>query len=117
MVLLELVTGRKPLDSEFGESTDIVEWLRTKTRENRSLEEALDPIVGTCQHVQEEMLLVLKIALLCTAKMPRDRPSMRDVITMLGEAKPRRKNGSVGVGGHEENEKPLFSNSPVNGLV
>uniref|UniRef100_A0A2P2PB45 Uncharacterized protein n=1 Tax=Rhizophora mucronata TaxID=61149 RepID=A0A2P2PB45_RHIMU len=37
------------------------------------------------------MLLVLRIAILCTAKLPKYRPSMRDVIAMLGEAKPRRK--------------------------
>lgn len=46
---------------------------------------------ASCWWVQEEMLLVLRIALLCTSRFPRDRPSMRDVITMLAEAKPRRK--------------------------
>lgn len=37
---------------------------------------------------------MLRIVVLCTAKLPRDRPSMRDALTMLGEAKPRRKSGS-----------------------
>lgn len=114
VVLLELLTGKKPLEPEFGESTDIVEWIRRKISENRNLEEALDPNVGNCKHVQEEMLLVLRIALLCTAKHPKDRPSMRDVITMLGEAKPRRKSNSIN---NDSIEKPVFSTSPVNGLV
>ncbi|GAB2281832.1 hypothetical protein Dimus_016396 [Dionaea muscipula] len=113
VVLLELVTGKRPLDPGFGESTDVVEWIRNKIRSNRPLERVLDPsLCGDCKYVQEEMLLVLRIALLCTAKLPRDRPSMRDVITMLGEAKPRRKNESTA---HKEDKlKPVFSTSPVN---
>ena len=92
VVLLELLS----LESlstypEFRESVDIVEWIRRKVRDNKSLEEALDLNVGSCKHVQEEMQLVLRLALLCTAKLPKDRPSMRDVITMLREAKPQRK--------------------------
>ncbi|KAI9180661.1 hypothetical protein LWI28_006986 [Acer negundo] len=109
VVLLELLTGKRPLDPEFGESVDIVEWIRRKV----NLEEVLDPNVGSCKHVQEEMLLVLRIAIVCTAKLPKDRPSMRDVITMLGEAKPRRKSSSS----IDNKEKPVFSTSPVNGLL
>ncbi|KAF9661106.1 hypothetical protein SADUNF_Sadunf19G0033200 [Salix dunnii] len=115
VVLLELVTGKMPLDPAFGESVDIVEWIRIKIR---TLEEALDhSIAGHCKHVQEEMLLVLRIAILCTAKLPKDRPSMRDVITMLGEAKPRRK--SICQNGVQDpsKERPIFSNSPVVGLL
>lgn len=112
VVLMELLTGKRPLDPEFGESVDIVEWIRRKIRDNNSLETALDPNVGNTKHVQEEMLLVLRIALLCTAKLPKDRPSMRDVITMLGEAKPRRKSSS-----NNATNNPVFSTSPVNGLL
>ena len=120
VVLMELLTGKRALDPEFGESVDIVEWIRLKIRDNKALEEALDPSVGGTKHVQEEMLLVLRIALLCTAKLPKDRPSMRDVITMLGEAKPRRKSSSSSSnnGGTPTNkDKPVFSTSPVNGLL
>ncbi|CAN1233977.1 Leucine-rich repeat receptor-like protein kinase PXL1 [Linum perenne] len=114
VVLLELLTGKMPLDPAFGESVDIVEWIRTKMRNNKPLEEVLDPnIAGQCKHVQEEMLLVLRIAILCTAKLPKERPSMRDVITMLGEAKPRRKS----ISHSSTKEKPIFSNSPVIGLL
>ena len=116
VVLLELVTGKMPLDTVFGECTDIVEWVRSKIRNHKATEEALDPnIAGHCKHVQEEMLLVLRIALVCTAKNPKDRPSMRDVITMLGEAKPRRK--SISLNPNNNVEKPIFSNSPVVGLL
>ncbi|XP_038714202.1 MDIS1-interacting receptor like kinase 1 [Tripterygium wilfordii] len=117
VVLLELITGKRPLEPEFGESVDIVEWIRMKIRDNRALEEALDPNIGNCKYVQEEMLVVLRIALLCTAKLPRDRPSMRDVITMLGEAKPRRKSSNTSSINDSNIEKPVFSTSPVNGLL
>ena len=117
VVLLELLTGKQPLDREFGESVDIVEWIRRKVRDNKALEEALDPNVGSCKHVKEEMQLVLRLALLCTAKLPKDRPSMRDVITMLGEAKPWRKSSSNNDGCTTNKDKPVFTTSPVNGLL
>ncbi|KAL2456195.1 Leucine-rich repeat receptor-like protein kinase PXL2 [Forsythia ovata] len=116
VVLMELLTGRRPLDPEFGESVDIVEWMCRKMRD-KLLEEALDPTVGNTKHVQEEMLLVLRIAILCTAKLPKDRPSMRDVLTMLGEAKPRRKSSSNNGGNSTNKDRPVFSTSPVNGLL
>lgn len=118
VVLLELLTGKSPLDSEFGESVDIVEWIRRKIRDNKPLEEALDPSVGNCRHVVEEMLLVLRIALLCTAKLPKDRPSMRDVIMMLEEAKPRSKSDSNNKKDEANKMTPVFSTSSlVGGLV
>lgn len=116
IVLLELLTGKWPLDKEFGESIDIVGWVRRKL-DNKCAEEVLDPSVGNCKHVQEEMLLVLRIALLCTAKLPKDRPSMRDVIMMLGEAKPRRKSGKSNETFVANKEMTVISTSPVNGLL
>ncbi|KAL5664324.1 hypothetical protein ACJX0J_024432, partial [Zea mays] len=124
VVLMELITGHRAVEAEFGEGQDIVGWVRDKIRSN-TVEEHLDPHVGgRCAHVREEMLLVLRIAVLCTAKAPRDRPSMRDVITMLGEAKPRRKSGSSSGGGTAsgkdsaapavavDRDRPVFSTTP-----
>ncbi|TMW88237.1 hypothetical protein EJD97_018870 [Solanum chilense] len=119
VVLLELVTGKMPLDPLFGESIDIVEWVRRKVN-NKASVEALDAdVAGQCKHVHEEMLLVLKIALLCTAKLPKERPSMRDIITMLGEAKPRRKSicQNWGYGTSANKDKLIFAHSPVIGLL
>ncbi|XP_010475663.1 PREDICTED: leucine-rich repeat receptor-like protein kinase PXL1 [Camelina sativa] len=113
VVLLELVTGKMPIDPSFEDSIDVVEWIRRKVKKNESLEEVIDAsIAGECKHVIEEMLLALRIALLCTAKLPKDRPSIRDVITMLAEAKPRRKSVCHGAG-----DLPIFRNSPVVGLI
>ncbi|KAI4369459.1 hypothetical protein MLD38_017896 [Melastoma candidum] len=120
VVLLELVTGRTPLDPSFGESVDIVEWVRSKARDNGAAAAArvLDPsIAGQCKDVQEEMLLVLRVALLCTATMPKERPSMRDVLTMLGEAKPRRKSVCYNQVLDASRDKPVFTTSPTVGLL
>ncbi|XP_047078990.1 MDIS1-interacting receptor like kinase 1-like [Lolium rigidum] len=122
VVLMELITGRRAVEAAFGEGQDIVGWVRDKIRSN-TVEEHLDPLVGGgCAHVREEMLLVLRIAVLCTAKLPRDRPSMRDVLTMLGEAKPRRKSGSSATASNAavvtaptavvDKDKPVFSTTP-----
>ncbi|XP_057839163.2 MDIS1-interacting receptor like kinase 1 [Cryptomeria japonica] len=93
VVLMELLTGKRPIEPlEFGEGMNIVEWVRSKHGVKDGMEQALDPnVAGSSNSVKEEMILVLRIALLCTSSIPRDRPSMRDVVTMLGEAMPRRK--------------------------
>lgn len=92
VVLLEILTGRRSVDSEFGDAINIVDWVRSKIQTKEGIAEVLDQNVGaSCGSVQEEMMLVLRVALLCTTRCPADRPSMRDVVSMLSEAKPRRK--------------------------
>lgn len=93
IVLLELLTGRQPVEtSDLGESVNIAEWVSGKMQAKEGLQDVLDSDVHAgCCSVQEEMILVLRVALLCTSRLPRDRPSMRDVVTMLSEAQPRLK--------------------------
>ncbi|KAJ7526780.1 hypothetical protein O6H91_16G023400 [Diphasiastrum complanatum] len=92
VVLLELLTGKRPVEPEFGDTVNIVEWVRHKAQTKELILEVLESTIGAaCSSVQEEMMLVLRVALLCTSVVPKDRPSMRDVVTMLLEAKPRRK--------------------------
>ncbi|XP_074307853.1 uncharacterized protein LOC141642810 [Silene latifolia] len=118
VVLLELITGMKPLDPTIGEATDLVDWVRGKIRDSKGTEEVLDADVsGKCKYIQEEMILVLRIALLCTVKLPKERPSMRDIITMLREAKPRRKSICNNDGYSVNIDKPVFTTSPVTGLL
>lgn len=118
VVLMELITGRKPVEAELGEDQDMVGWVtdRLRSADRPPADEVLDrSVAGPCKHVQEEMLLVLRIALLCTARLPRDRPSMRDVLTMLAEAKPRRKSsgaaGAVSFVGRKD-VRPVFTAAP-----
>jgi serine/threonine protein kinase len=88
VVLLELLTGKEPShDPSYGEALDIVAWVRESMQlnEGRVSESVLDPLL---RHSKDsaaitEMLSVQEIALLCSQKNPADRPTMRDVESML----------------------------------
>ncbi|KAG6555332.1 hypothetical protein Mapa_003375 [Marchantia paleacea] len=86
VVLLELVTGRKPLEPEFGDG-DIVKWVTKKIETKAGALEVLDGKIRAS--AQEDMMLVLKVGLLCTNYSPSHRPTMRDVVQMLMEACPK----------------------------
>ncbi|GAB2222119.1 hypothetical protein Drorol1_Dr00013320 [Drosera rotundifolia] len=92
VVLLEILSGKRSVEPEFGDGNSIVEWVRTKVKTKEGVDEILDENAGaSCALVREEMILVLGVALLCTSRNPADRPSMRDVVSMLLEAMPKRK--------------------------
>lgn len=101
---MEILTGKKSVDAEFGEGNSIVDWMRTKIKTKEGLRDVLDKNAGaSCASVREEMMLLLRVALLCTSRNPADRPPMRDVVSMLQEAKPKRKlPGTGGVGGGQK---------------
>ncbi|KAJ4977275.1 hypothetical protein NE237_002381 [Protea cynaroides] len=89
VVILELVTGRLPIDPEFGEK-DLVKWVCT-TLDQKGVDHVLDSKLDSC--FKEEICKVLNIGLLCTSPLPINRPSMRRVVKMLQEvgleSKPR----------------------------
>uniref|UniRef100_A0A5B7B034 non-specific serine/threonine protein kinase n=1 Tax=Davidia involucrata TaxID=16924 RepID=A0A5B7B034_DAVIN len=92
VVLMEILSGKRSVDAEFGEGNSIVDWVRSKIKRKDGINDILDKNAGaSCASVREEMMLVLRVALLCTSRNPTDRPSMRDVVSMLQEAKPKRK--------------------------
>ncbi|KAL5576676.1 hypothetical protein UlMin_018375 [Ulmus minor] len=81
VVILELVTGRLPIDPEFGEK-DLVKWACT-TLDQKGVDHVLDSKLDSC--FKEEVCKVLNIGLLCTSPLPINRPSMRRVVKMLQE--------------------------------
>ncbi|KAL2248571.1 UNVERIFIED_CONTAM: Leucine-rich repeat receptor-like protein kinase TDR [Sesamum indicum] len=92
VVLMEILTGKRSIDTEFGDGNCIVDWVKSKVGMKNGLVDVLDKNAGaSCASVREEMLLLLRVALLCTSRNPADRPSMRDVVSMLQEAKPKQK--------------------------
>ncbi|XP_042506343.1 leucine-rich repeat receptor-like protein kinase TDR [Macadamia integrifolia] len=95
VVLMEILCGKRSVAAEFGDGNSIVDWVKSKMKSKDGVVEILDKNAGSsCASVREEMMLVLRVALLCTSKNPADRPSMRDVLSMLHEAKPKRKSPS-----------------------
>ncbi|KAI5668127.1 hypothetical protein M9H77_17980 [Catharanthus roseus] len=87
VVLLELVTGRKPVEDAYGEGKDIIYWVATHISDRENVLKVLDPKVVS-DFVQDSMIKVLRIATLCTSKLPNLRPNMKDVVKMLIDAEP-----------------------------
>jgi serine/threonine protein kinase len=81
VVLLELVSGRLPVDPEFGEK-DLVKWVCT-TLDQKGVDHVLDSKLDSCY--KEDICKVLNIGLLCTSPLPINRPSMRRVVKLLQE--------------------------------
>ncbi|KAG6656305.1 leucine-rich repeat receptor-like protein kinase TDR [Carya illinoinensis] len=92
VVLMEILSGKRSVDAEFGDGNSIVDWVRSKIKTKDGVKDILDKNAGaSCASVRGEMMQMLKIALLCTSRNPADRPCMRDVVLMLQEAMPKRK--------------------------
>lgn len=86
VVLIELVTGKRPIEPEFGESKDIINWVSSKLKNRESVFDIIDSTIAS--PLKEEAIKILKIAILCTARLPELRPTMRSVVQMLEEAEP-----------------------------
>ncbi|GFY96042.1 leucine-rich receptor-like protein kinase family protein [Actinidia rufa] len=86
VVLMELVTGKRPIEPEYGENKDIVNWVSSKLKTKESVLSMVDSTIPEGQ--REEAIKILRIAILCTARLPALRPTMRSVVQMLEEAEP-----------------------------
>ncbi|KAF8406510.1 hypothetical protein HHK36_008599 [Tetracentron sinense] len=83
IVLLELLTGRRPV--MFTQDEDIVKWVKKQLQKGQ-ISELLEPGLLELDPESsewEEFLLGVKVGLLCTAPAPLDRPSMADTLFML----------------------------------
>ncbi|XP_010499374.1 PREDICTED: receptor-like protein kinase HSL1 isoform X2 [Camelina sativa] len=81
VVILEIVTRKRPVDPELGEK-DLVKWVCT-TLDQKGIEHVIDPKLDSC--FKEEISKILNVGLLCTSPLPINRPSMRRVVKMLQE--------------------------------
>lgn len=87
VVLLEVLTGKQPTDSRIPDGGHIISWVNTELRERkREFTAILDQQLLLQSSTQiQEMLQVLGVALLCVTPCPEERPTMKDVTTMLQE--------------------------------
>ncbi|KAJ9187576.1 hypothetical protein P3X46_003017 [Hevea brasiliensis] len=84
IVLLELVTGQKPLEvsiAEEGFKGNLVDWVNHLVSTGRS-KEAMDKALYGKGH-DDEIMQFLKIAWSCVVSRPKDRPSMYRVYESL----------------------------------
>lgn len=96
VVLLELLTGKTPVQA-LDQGGDLVTRVRHYVR-NHSLTTGIldDRLNLDDRRIVDHMITVLKIALICTSLSPFDRPSMREVVTMLIESKRQDQEDSFG---------------------
>lgn len=80
VLLLELLTGRSPSDQQFEGEMDIVSWVSFHWAEQNPAA-VLDPKLSN--DASDYMVKALSIAILCTAQLPSERPTMREVVKML----------------------------------
>lgn len=88
VVVLEILTGKQPIDPTIPEGLHIVDWVRQR---RGSGVEVLDPSLRVRPEPEiDEMLQTLGVALLCVNPSPDDRPTMKDVAAMLKEIRQER---------------------------
>lgn len=83
IVVLEVLTGKQPIDPTIPDGQHVVDWVRQKKGVG-VLDSAL---LSRPESEIEEMMQVLGIALLCVNFSPDERPNMKDVAAMLKEIK------------------------------
>ncbi|PIN23724.1 Serine/threonine protein kinase [Handroanthus impetiginosus] len=85
IILLEMITGRLPLVQVGNLEMDIVQWMQLCIEEKKPLFDVLDPqlVQDAADHKEEEMIVVLKIAMACAQSSPDRRPLMRIVYDAL----------------------------------
>ncbi|XP_054782024.1 receptor-like protein kinase [Prosopis cineraria] len=84
VVLLELITRKKVLDSSFMEvETTLVGWFKSIWRRTTELEEIVDSSLArelSDLNVKVQVIKVLLVVLICTEAAPGKRLKMRDVV-------------------------------------
>ncbi|PON46533.1 Tyrosine-protein kinase [Parasponia andersonii] len=84
VVLLELVTGQKPLEVYSGGEGfkgNLVDWVNQLSSSGRSLD-AIDNALSGKGH-DDEILHFMKVACSCVVSRPKDRPSMYQIYESL----------------------------------
>uniref|UniRef100_A0A453PRJ4 Protein kinase domain-containing protein n=1 Tax=Aegilops tauschii subsp. strangulata TaxID=200361 RepID=A0A453PRJ4_AEGTS len=78
IVLLELLTGKKPVDNEC----NLHHLILSKAADNTVMEMVDPDITATCKDLGE-VKRMFQLALLCSKRQPSDRPTMHDVVHVL----------------------------------
>ncbi|XP_010476218.1 PREDICTED: probable LRR receptor-like serine/threonine-protein kinase At1g12460 [Camelina sativa] len=81
VVLLELVTGRKPVESRSGNQVLILRDYVRDLLETGSASDCFDRRLRDFE--ENELIQVMKLGLICTSENPLKRPSMAEVVQVL----------------------------------
>ncbi|KAI5429813.1 L-type lectin-domain containing receptor kinase S.4 [Lathyrus oleraceus] len=81
-LLLEVACGRRPIEPKaLQEELVLVDWVWERFKEGRALE-VVDPKLNG-NFDESEVMMVLKLGLICSNDVPTIRPSMRQVVRIL----------------------------------
>jgi len=85
VLLIELLTGRRPIEPEFGEHASIVDWAHALYGDRDwGCNRLIDPVLSESTPVyQAEMMRAMNLAIRCTSVSPALRPTMREVVQIL----------------------------------
>ncbi|KAH6773945.1 BRI1-like 2 [Perilla frutescens var. frutescens] len=91
VILLELLTGKRPTDKEDFGDTNLVGWVKMKVREGKGMEVIDGQLVCVSKDDDDElareqlkeMVRYLEITLQCVDDFPSKRPNMLQVVAML----------------------------------
>uniref|UniRef100_J3M2J0 non-specific serine/threonine protein kinase n=1 Tax=Oryza brachyantha TaxID=4533 RepID=J3M2J0_ORYBR len=82
IVLLELLTGRRPVDMCRPKgSRDVVSWVLQMKKEDRETE-VFDPSIHDKEN-ESQLIRILEIALLCVIAAPKSRPTSQQLVEWL----------------------------------
>lgn len=86
VVLLEVLTGRHPLDPTLPGGGHLVQWVQEHLQSKLDPVDILDSkIRGRPDPQMHEMIQTLAVSFLCIGTRASDRPIMKDVVAMLKE--------------------------------
>ncbi|CAA6661036.1 unnamed protein product [Spirodela intermedia] len=85
--LLELLTGKTPVrvaGGAAGEVVHLVRWVQSVVREEWTAE-VFDVELMRCPEVEEGLVEMLRVAMVCVAAAPEQRPAIADVVRMIAD--------------------------------
>ncbi|KAH8964593.1 hypothetical protein BDL97_04G075100, partial [Sphagnum fallax] len=87
IVLLELLTRKKPNSILVTERMNMSKWVRKALLKPELTVQMFDITLLCTSGIDEQLLQVLDVAMLCTHEIPTKRPSMPDVLKVLMKVK------------------------------
>lgn len=110
VVVLEVLTGRHPLDPTLPGGAPLVQWVRDHLASKKDPVDILDvKLRGRADPTMHEILQTLAVSFLCISSRADDRPTMKDIVAMLKEIRhvdPVRPETDLSKGGLAEARSP-----------